>query len=304
MGVDDEGVAALDAVEARTHARRAERCRAVRAVDGGTTLPCSAATSATPSRSSIRPRFVVPPVATTAKRPSVPCSTSARRRPSPVSRPSSERWTPITSMSSTRAAERIGRVRLLRRGDAEAGRVRAAVPLEVGVARRDERGEVAERPALHEDAAGAGRQVGQLREPGERLVLREDRAGALEPRAAVDRRRRDDEVEEHGRLRRRGGHEGEEARVVDGDRRGREDVREDPQRLLPAEALRRDRAAGLGAQRVGVARPVEAAGARAGCARARTGRPARRAVRSPACMHARMRTIHGAAPGGARGRRR
>ena len=45
------------------------------------------------------------------------------------------------------------------------------------------------------DAAGSGRQPGEVGDPAQGLVLGVDGARALEPRAAVDRRRADDEVE-------------------------------------------------------------------------------------------------------------
>ena len=50
-------------------------------------------------------------------------------------------------------------------------------------------------PCTNTPPASAGK-PGEVGDPAQRLVLGVDRAGALQPRAAVDRRRADDEVEQ------------------------------------------------------------------------------------------------------------
>ena len=83
------------------------------------------------------------------------------------------------------------------------------------VSSRHQRAEVRGGAARHEDPTRLGRKAGEVGDPSEGLVLRERGARTLQPRAAVDRRCADHEVEQHRCLGRRGGHEGQEPRVVD-----------------------------------------------------------------------------------------
>ena len=71
----------------------------------------------------------------------------------------------------------------------------------------------------------------EVGDPAQRLVLGEHGAGTLHPRAPVDRRRSDDEIEQDRRLGRCGGHEREEPGVVDRDARRCEHVGEQPERF-------------------------------------------------------------------------
>ena len=125
------------------------------------------------------------------------------------------------------------------------------------VSSRHQRAEVRGRAARHEDPTRLGRQASEVGDPSEGLVLRERGARALQPRAGVDRRCADHEVEQNRSLGRRGGHEGQEPRVVDRDRRGRQHLSEDTQGLDPADAHGRDRLPGRGAQLVGRSGAVE-----------------------------------------------
>ena len=84
--------------------------------------------------------------------------------------------------------------------------------------------------------ASAGK-PGEVGDPAQRLVLGVDRAGALEPRAAVDRRGTHHEVEERGGLGRGGRDEGEVARVVDRDAGLAQHRVEQREGLLAAEAV-------------------------------------------------------------------
>ncbi len=67
-------------------------------------------------------------------------------------------------------------------------------------ARRDEGAQVAGRAATDEHAAGRRREAGEVGDPAQRLVLGVDGPAALQPRAAVDARRPDDEVEQDRRF--------------------------------------------------------------------------------------------------------
>ena len=137
------------------------------------------------------------------------------------------------------------RVRLDAADDPPAVRPRGAGGLEPvarGLAGGNERREVPERPALHEHATGAGRQSELGGEPAQHLVLGVHGAGALEPRAAVERARRHDEVERRCGLRGRAGDERQVAGIVGRDAGGREDVLEDAERLRGADAALVDRA--------------------------------------------------------------
>ncbi len=180
-------------------------------------------TSATPLMSSTMPKFVVPPVATTANT-SMPlpsagadatCAASVFSSAAPVSRPFASTGTASTSMSITRAACAIDECASALHATDPA--LRPSEPARGPGGRRlvpgrDQRRQVAERAALHEHPAGLRREAGQVGEPAQRLVLGVDGAGALEPGPAVDRRGADDEVEQAGRLGRRRRDEGQVAR--------------------------------------------------------------------------------------------
>ncbi len=114
----------------------------------------------------------------------------------------------------------------------------------LGLTGGDEGGEIADRPALDEDAARGLRQTELGGEPREDLVLGVDDSGALEPRSAVEGAGGDDEVEGDGGLRRCAGDEGEVLRVVGGDAGRSEDVLEDRQRPRRSHALLADRRTG------------------------------------------------------------
>ena len=97
--------------------------------------------------------------------------------------------------------------------------------------------------AGHEHAAGAGGQPGEVGDPAQRLVLGVDRAGALEPRAAVDGRGADDEVEQRAASVGRARDERQVPGVVDRDARRGEHVAKTPaprgRRCPPRDGLRR-----------------------------------------------------------------
>ena len=113
-----------------------------------------------------------------------------------------------------------------------------------GIPRRHQRREVADRAALHEDAAGALRQAELRGQPVEHLVLGVDGTRALHPRSAVDGGCRHHEVERDRRLRRGGRDERHVAGVVRRDARGREHVLEEGCRAARADARSSDRARG------------------------------------------------------------
>jgi hypothetical protein len=125
------------------------------------------------------------------------------------------------------------------------------------LARGHERREVADGPALDERAAGLGWEPGEVGDPPEGLVLREDGARPLEPAAAVDRAGAHDEVEESGGLRGGRGDEREVARMVRGDDAGGHDIGEQPEGRLPAEPLLRDGPPGTRRDLARLVRPVE-----------------------------------------------
>ncbi len=117
--------------------------------------------------------------------------------------------------------------------------------------------EVRGRATRDEHTAGLRWKPGEVGQPAQGLVLGERRAGTLEPRTSVDRRRADDEIEEHRRLGRCRGHEREEPRVVDRDRRRRERFGEHAERLRAPDPVRGDRSPGGGRELVGGSGAVE-----------------------------------------------
>ncbi|MEI2704488.1 MAG: hypothetical protein V9E89_04315 [Ilumatobacteraceae bacterium] len=142
--------------------------------------------------------------------------------------------------------------------DEAAGAVVApAGPEAPGEACRDQGAEVAGGAAADEHAAGLRGQAGQVGEVAQRLVLGEHGTAPFQPRSGVDARRPDDQIEQHGGLRRGRGHERQEPRVIDRDARRRQDVGEHAQGLEPADAPRVDRVTGHRPQLGHGARPVQ-----------------------------------------------
>ena len=210
-----------------------------------------------PSRSSIVPAFVEPALATTANGPAGSARSSAAASAGPVRRPRSSWGTESRSTSITRAADATDECTVSAHAICQRGG--RSPPRRLGgcVARRDQGRKVARRAARDEAAAGSGGHPRELGEPSEHLVLRPHGAPALEPAPPVDLGRAHREVEEHAGLAGGARHEREEARVVGGDGRGREHVRPDPERLVPADALGRDRGSGGRGELVGRHRVVE-----------------------------------------------
>ncbi len=162
-------------------------------------------------------------------------------RASPVSRPRSSTGASITSMSMTRAVEAIDewasaeatmRQRAGRSSPAAARASAAAWRAATSALRLP-----AEPPDTKHPPADGG-QAGQVGDPAQGLVLGVHRAGALEPRAAVDRRRADHQVEQGRRLGRGRRHERQRPRVVLGDARRGQHLDPQPQRLGAAQARR------------------------------------------------------------------
>lgn len=199
MRVDDERVGILDAgIQGRTG--WAARPAPPYAPSTWNHRPYSRQTSATEARSSTMPKFVVPQVATTAKKVAGSFSSGTARSAGPVSRPAL-----VDRDRDDLAVHDVeggldGRVRAIGRRDpprsrGAGGRVRPGrcVP------GRDQRGEVADRPAGDEDATGRRRHPDEVGDPAQGLVLGVDRPGTFEPRPAIDRRQTDDGIES-GRL--------------------------------------------------------------------------------------------------------
>ncbi len=187
------------------------------------------------------PKFVVPHVATTAKKVSAPCSSMTRRSAGPVSRPASSAGTPTSSASITSQADAIELCAprwpppATGAGPRPRGGGRSRAPRRAPTGCRScRRARTRRRRPRHPDEVG---------DPAQGLVLGPHRPGPLEPRPGVDRRRADHEVEDDRGVARRARDEGEVARVVDRQAGGRELVGEDPHRLGAAEAARGDGAA-------------------------------------------------------------
>ena len=132
-----------------------------------------------------------------------------------------------------------------------------------GVARRDEPGEVAGGAARDERASRSLRHPGQLAEPCQGLVLRVNGPGALRPAAPHDGGGSDEDVEQHRRLRRRPRDERREQRMIDRDRRRRQMLGEDAERLHPSDAVLGDGLADLAPKLLGRPRAVQGRGAHA-----------------------------------------
>ena len=171
-----------------------------------------------------------------------PASASVARSAAPVIRPRSSGGTSTTSTSITRAAawteawvSPVVANRQRPPGGSPGGSRawwRAVTSAE----------RLAAEPPLTKQPPAPSREAGQAGEPAERLVLGGDRAGAALPQPAEDARRADDEVEQVGRRRRRGGDVGEVQRVVHRPAGVHQHVAEQRQRLVAADALGRDRA--------------------------------------------------------------
>ena len=123
------------------------------------------------------PVFVVPAVATTAQTaPASGSASSAARRAAPVSRSSAPVGTTSGSTSMIRSV--LTSDECAWSASATRQRGRSVAPLGGGRPRGDERREVAGRAAGHEAAAGRRREVGEVGQPAQRLVLGVDRAAA------------------------------------------------------------------------------------------------------------------------------
>ncbi len=149
----------------------------------------------------------------------------------------------------------------------------AASSLGRGVTGRDQRRQVPRRASRHEDAAALRREPGQVGDPSQRLVLGPDRARAVDPPRRDRGRRAHDQVEQDGRARRRAGDERERRRVVGGDRGRRQHVGPEAERLLPPDAVGRDRLTRERIELLGRDRPVERLRQRDAIARVRLDRP-------------------------------
>ena len=218
---------------------------------------CSAATSAMPARSSTIPALVVPAVPTTADH--VPAAgVVPQRRPQ---RRTGEPMIPRRHRERADAEDMEGLahrgVGVLADGDERAQRRNAVAPVRRGVAGDHERRQVAGGAARHEAAAGLLREPRLRREDAQRLVLGHHHPGRLEPRGSVQRRARDEHVEEEGGLGRRGRDERQEARAVARHHRRRELVDEELQHLGGVRSLRRHEAGELGIERGDEATEVE-----------------------------------------------
>ena len=120
-----------------------------------------------------------------------------------------------------------------------------AVAAARGIPSRHERRQIADRAALHEDAAG-GRRAVRTRAASQcsTSFSAKTAPGALHPRAAVDRGCRHHEVEGDGGLARRRRDERQVSRMVGREARGRQHVLEEADRAIGAHARGRDGARG------------------------------------------------------------
>ena len=238
--------AQLDTREGRSHPLHEHRGESVRPVDVQPDV-AAVVTAATEAMSSTIPKFVVPPVDDHRED---RVAVLVERRAHGIRRAVARRRPPAratTSTSMTDAADSIDECASALHTIFHADEVRA-VPASRrftsrGIPRGDQRRQVADRAALHEDPARA---LGQSELPGEpvqHLVLGEDSAGALEPRAAVDRGCRHDEVERDRRLARCARDERQVPGVVDRQAGRREHIREERRRTRGADAGGGDRAA-------------------------------------------------------------
>ena len=166
---------------------------------------------------------------------------------------------------------RHARVRGVARSDPPALGSTAAT-LRCAVTGRDQRREVPRRAPRDEDAAGLRGQPRQVGDPSQRLILRPDRARAVDPSCGDRGGCPHDQVEQDGCAGRCGRDERERRRVVGGDRGGREHVAPQAQRLLPADALGRDRLTRERVQLLDGARSVERLRQRDAIARVRLDR--------------------------------
>ena len=187
------------------------------------------------------------------------------------------------------------------RTDRRAGQRR---PLPRRMPRRHERRQVADRAPVDEDPARLRGQAREIGDPPQCLVLGVDGAGALQPRAGIDRGRPHHHVEGGGLPGRRTGDEGQVTGVVGRQAGRRENVGEDVEGAGGAESGRGDRPArGLG--QLGCARrPVERDGVERQALRGirKDGADGGRGGVGVVAVHAaesRSRVDAGSAPGGA-----
>ena len=207
--------------------------------------PREAQTSATPAISSTVPALVAPADATTANTPSPPSSRSAAASASPVSLPRGSCGTFKTSTSITRAAAATLECTVSQ----AAKRHRAGRPLasrRSRVPRGYQGRQVPCRATRDEHPARLRWEAHQRRHPPQGLVLGPDPASAVEPSGSDRRGRAHHQVEQHGRFRGCARHERQEPGMVGRDRRGRQDVGPDVQRLFPADPVASDRLACAG----------------------------------------------------------
>ena len=172
------------------HRGRGERRAAVGAVDVHPQVALASQTSATPARSSMMPRLVVPAVATDREQALVAvCSAIAASSASPVSRPRVVGRDPQhVDVHHLRGGDDRG-VGLVGGGDPQPRGALAAALGQVGVAGGHQRRQVADRAARRRSSRRAcSGMPGEVGDPAQRLVLGVDRARALQPAAAVDRR--------------------------------------------------------------------------------------------------------------------
>ena len=106
-----------------------------------------------------------------------------------------------------------------------------------------QRGQVPDRAPRGEDSPGSRRHTHQVGDPTQGEILGINRAGALQPRPAIDRGGADNEVEHRGGIARGARDEGQIARVVGREATGGEIFGEEAHRLQTAEAFGRDRLA-------------------------------------------------------------
>ncbi len=190
--------------------RRAPRRRRRRR--RGTTARGRRATSATPARSSTIPALVVPAVATTPTTDSSPASASVASSAAPVSRWSSAGTSSGSAPITCRALADRGVGLLADRDQRPGSDVRPRGPAVSRATRSAERLPI-EPPETKQPPAESGRPA-KPASTDEGLVLGPHRAGRLEPGGALERRARDDHVEEERRLGRHRRDEGQKPRAV------------------------------------------------------------------------------------------
>ena len=239
--VDDERVGALDAIEERPDARCEQRGAPVGGVDVEPETPVGTRVG--------HPRQVVddPGVRRAGARHhrEHALSVGIERPAEPVAgQPAAlvVRDLQDVDVHHPRGGDHAGMHRVTR-GESPPGRP-APPALGRRVPRRHERREVPRRAAGDEHAAGLVGEPGEAGGPPQRLVLRPDRTGPVDPAGGDRGRRPDHEVEQHARFGRCGRHERNRRRMIGRDRGRREHLGPDPERLLPSDPFGCDRAPG------------------------------------------------------------